>query len=374
MDKEAHDTMQGLHGKVLKYPELARLLDRAKAGEITEQETLIQMNQFALDHPEFVTDLMAPPEEPAPVPTPGMELQTVGDVLPPDGPLALFKPSSNGLPRLNPLIEGALIERVQYDGDIPELRTGPIPEGVAPAVAVKTKSRNPVAIGHMLNTASKRVGEQIKVHEAERKSLLAPDTEMLETLSGHAALVKLSDEELSVALQGSSDTDHPDYKRGQVPVPVRTRRPSGSALAAMTPQERREKAFQFFSTTQGRRSALPVIQELIATALRSEGLDVEEREFDPRAARETPLAFHEWSAVLGGAGSMQAAFSVIDVAATVLAKTLIKQMKGHGDAKSIILELTAINQLDIRTVGWAARVLLRPGNGIDANHRVGGPD
>ena len=366
MDKEAQDTLQSLHGKVLRYPELARLLDRAKAGEITEQETLIQMNQFALDHPEFVADLMAPPEEQMPIT--GLELQTQGDVLPSDGPLALFKPSSNGLPRLNPLVEGALIERVQYDGDIPELRTGPLPEGVNPAVAVKTKSRNPVAIGHMLGKAAKRVGEQIKAHETERKSLLAPDTEMLETMSGHAALVKLSDDELAVALQGSSETDHPDYQRGQVPIPVRTRRPSGSALAAMTPQEKRERAFQFFSTTQGRRSALPVIQEMVATALRSEGLEVEEREFDPRAARETPLAFHEWSAVLGGAGSTQAAFSVIDVAANVIAKTLIKQMKDHKDVQSVILELTTINQLDIRTVGWAGRLLLRPTDGAFTNY------
>jgi hypothetical protein len=125
----------------------------------------------------------------------------------------------------------------------------------------------------------------------------------------------------------------------------------------MTPQEKREKAFQFFSTTQGRRSAIPVIQELVATSLRGEGLEVTERVYNPRAAVETPLAFHEWAMSLSGAGATQATFSVIDVAANVLAKMLGKQMQGHPGVQQVILEVTPVNQVDTRTIGWAARLL-----------------
>lgn len=354
MDKELEASLQLLLDTVNKYPELAEVLRQSKLGQISEQEAMVRMNQFALEHPDFVSDLMQPESRPEPE----LTLSPVGEVLPPDGSLSLFKPSSNGLPRLNPLVEAALIERIQYDGDIPELRSGPLPEGTKPAVSVKTKSRNPVAIGHMLENASQRIGKQIREAEEERKnSLIAAHHQVLEDIGNHAELVKKSDQDLSIALYGSPETDIPEYRRGKVSAPVRSRRPSGSALAAMTPQEKREKAFQFFSTTQGRRSAIPVIQELVATSLRGEGLEVTERVYNPRAAVETPLAFHEWAMSLSGAGATQATFSVIDVAANVLAKMLGKQMQGHPGVQQVILEVTPVNQVDTRTIGWAARLL-----------------
>lgn len=334
--------------KIQEHPYLARTLEQLKAGEISEEQAMFRMNQYMIEHPEVVSVLMPPnmdvlihPDSQASIPN-----------------SALFTPSTGGLPRLNPLVEGALIERVQFDDDIPELRTQHLPEGVKPAVPVKTTARDPVAIGKMLGNASDRIEKQIKKHEKTRKEALLADPTLIEDVIHHAALIKMSDEEaMEVALHGSVETDLPAYQRGQVPEPVRTRRPSGSALATMTPQERKEKAFKFFSTTQGRRSAIPVIRELIATSLRGEGLTVEEREYDPKADRQTPIAFHEWSVVLGGAGSTQATFSVIDVSANVLAKVLIKQMKEHPEIRNVILELVPVNEVDVRTVGWAARII-----------------
>lgn len=350
-DEALQDLIAKIAEKVRGCPELMAIMDQAKAGTLSQTQALNQMNEYLLAHPEIAIG-WAQAAETELVP----HQSSIEDVLPPDGPLALFTPSSEGLPRLNPLIEGALIERAQFDGDIPELRTGPLPQGAPPAVPVKTKVRDPAALGKMLTNASERVGKQIQEHEAGRAEALAASPEVLAAVAGHAELVKKSDVDTAVALYGSSETDHPSYRRGGLPEPVQTRRPSGSALATMTPQEKREKAFKFFSTTQGRRSATPIIRELVAVALRSEGLEVEERDFNPRAPREDPLAAHEWSVTLAGAGSTQAAFSVIDVSARVLTKALLKGLEGR-EAKRVLLEVAPINQVDIRTVGWAARLL-----------------
>lgn len=346
---ELTEFLQKTLKKLQEHPYLARTLAQVKSGEISEEQALHRMNDYVIEHPEIATDMMPPEVE--------LAIPDAKDYLPATNE-SLFTPSTGGLPRLNPLIEGALIERVQFDDDIPELRTRSLPEGVKPAVPVRTTARDPVAIGKMLGNASDRIEKQIKKHEKARKEALLADPTLIEDVIHHAALVKLSDEEaMEVALHGSVETDLPAYQRGQVPEPVRTRRPSGSALATMTPQERKEKAFKFFSTTQGRRSAIPVIRELIATSLRGEGLTVEERDYDPKADRQIPIAFHEWSVVLGGAGSTQATFSVIDVAANVLAKVLIKQMEEHPEVQNVILELVPVNEVDVRTVGWAARII-----------------
>lgn len=344
---ELEKTLAGILNEWQKDPEMSRILSDLKTGKMSEEEALLQLMDYTKKHPEIITDIMNP------------EMAEASNN-------ALFKSKEHGLPRLNPLVEGALIERVQFDDDIPELRTGHLPEGVKPAVSVKTTARDPVAIGKMLNTASNRVMKQIKEHEEERRQALTTNPDLIKSMISQAALVKLTHEEaMEVALHGSAETDLPEYQRGVIPAPMRSRRPSGSALAKMTPQERKEKAFKFFSTTQGRRSAIPVIRELIAIRLQGEGLEVEEQEFDPKDTQPLMLiAFHQWSVMLGGEKSTQATFSVIDVAASVLAKVLIKQLQEKKfEAGKVILEVVPVNEVDTRVVGWAAR-LLPAGKGL----------
>ena len=331
-------------------PELQAIQYKLKVKEITGDQAFDLMEQYIQEREDASVSSGVQTEIPQRA-SQELAVPEGEEILPPDGPLCMFKPSSMELPRLNPLVEGALIERVQFDGDIPELRTGPLPRKTLPAVSVKTTARDPVAMGVMLDTAAKRVGGEVRKQDKQLKA------DIVEKMLSHTEIIKKTDDGGELALQGSAETDAPAYKRGQLPDLVRTRRPSGSALANLTPEERKGKAFKFFSTTQGRRSAVLTIRELVAVALRSEDWEVEERDFDPRALRETPLAHHEWSVSLSGAGATQATFSVIDVAARALAKSLVKQLAELEPLKRVILEVSPVNTTDVRAVGWAARVL-----------------
>jgi len=345
-----NDPLEKFVTEVLQDDEVLKgIRSRLADGLYTEEQALEAANKYVEDHPEVLLSITERAVQ-------QLALVEEGIELPPDGPLSLFKPSSKGLPRLNPLLEAALGERLQFDGDIPELRTGPLPQGAMPAVPIKTTARDPVALGVMLDNASKRVLKEVKQSDKKlRAEIEAIAGEGLDRAIAHADIIKTADEGGDLEVRGSAETDAPSYRRGQLPEPVRTRRPSGSSLSMMSPQEKREKAYKFFSTTQGRRSVVPVIREIIAVMLRSENWSVTEREFDPHV-HVVPTAHHEWSVGLAGAGSTQAAFSVIDVAARVLGRSLLSQLveKPH---RELILEVNPINTVDVRAVGWAARVI-----------------
>jgi hypothetical protein len=344
-------------------PLLREVLDRAKAGEIDEQEAMALMLQHINEDPELKKDLESMAQT-CMVPTGETSEETSEALWRPSGdlPETLFRGKA-GLPALNPLYEAALAERSQFDGDIPELRYGPLPEGVAPAVPVETKARSPAALGQMLKDASDQVRQKVDAHETQRRQEIEAIAEgsVVKLMGEHGELVAKAGRDLDQAYDiaqetyGSPETDLAVYRRGEAPKPVKTPRPTGSALVSMTPKQRREKAWQFLSTTQGRRTALETIRELIAIHLRKAGLEVTERGFDPKRAEE-PLAFYEWKVTLGGAGATQDSFSVIDVAARALGKGLERNMVGL-QVQKVTLEVLAVDTVDTRIVGWAARVL-----------------
>lgn len=330
------------------FPELRQVLDQAKRGELSEEDALRCLGEITLSNPDLARRLqevaaatLVPQEQAQPLDHQG---------------LVLHKP--RGLPRLNPLVEAALIERAQFDGDIPELRTGAMPSGVMPAVSVDTRVRDPAALGVMLQDASKQVADQIQATEPARQKLLAQAIEGLDentlALVAQAGQALTPAEARDLVLEGKSAAlDVPAYRRGQVPAPLVVAQPTGSALAALSPQERKQGAWKFLSTTQGRRSALGAITELVEVKLRGEGFEVQVRPFEP-GAREPVLAAHEWTVGIDGPGATQPAFSLIDIAAVCIAKGLASKSPRRG---RVILEVTAINTVDIRSVGWAGRLL-----------------
>lgn len=273
-----------------------------------------------------------------------------------DAPAALIMQSPHGgLPSLNPLYEAALIERAQFDGDIPEARTGPLQEGVMPAVPVDTDARNPAALGEMLRIASEDMREKVQAHQ--RKVVQAIAEGKLDTLgliAKHSEALVEQAKDQSLVFVGSADTDLPEYRRGEVPKPVKMSAPSGSALALMTPEEQRTHAWKFLSTTQGRRTAVKIIRSLVLEILQAEGLEVTERDFDPHRQGKV-LATKKWVVNLGGAGSTQSAFSFIDVASKVLAKGLLDVLEKRSGP--MFLEVISVDLLDVRSVGWAARIV-----------------
>lgn len=274
--------------------------------------------------------------------------QAALDVFQPDEVPMVIGPEGR-LPRMNPLVEAAIAERVQYDGDVPELRTGPMPEEARPAVPVRNPSRDPVALGDQLDRASDMVAEEIT--EAQRSHVRQIEAQIEELglgPEGEAALA-LYQEYLPALPVGV-----PGYQPGSLPVPRKVDAPSGSALARLTPEERQQKAWKALSTTQGRRSALQVIEELVLAGLRSEGLEMTARA--PMRGQVDVKAFAEWKIRLSGPEAMQTSFSFMDMAAKGLLRSLVEGLEGM-ELHNPVLELTAINTVDVRQVGWAARIV-----------------
>jgi hypothetical protein len=323
-------------------PEITDILDKAKSGDMDEATAMRNLMEAVASNPEAskrFQDVMM------------RNLATTrGSGIKPVAPIS---------PGFNPLVQGALVERAQFDGDMPELRTGNIPMGVMPAVPIKTKARNPVAIGAMLGTASKLVRRELDKKMDERRRMIeadmATDPNALAILRKHGELASHGD--AGTALAGTAATDPEGYRRGEVPKPLAVNRPSGASLAKMTEPQKHEMAWRFLSTTQGRMSAVEIIRDTIADQLRKRGLVVEEREFNSHAPRVQPLAYAEWTVTLSGPGATQPAFALVDVSSKVLAQRLWEGLDGNKPDKCF-LEVESVNRISDREVGWMARVLL----------------
>jgi hypothetical protein len=256
-----------------------------------------------------------------------------------------------GLPRLNPLVEAAIAERATIDGDVPELRSGPMPEGAEPAVPVESDVRDPVALGSMLKTASDEVASEMAEATAEHS---AKARKLLETVEEQGM-----EEDRALALYKDNLPGPPTgvqgYEAGQVPAPRQVGKPSGSALAAMPPEERQQAAYKALSTSQGRRSAVRVLEELIQVGLRSEGYDFETQ---PPSVGAKVLVYAQWEAKISGPLATQSNFSFIDTAAKALLLKLVPLL-GREEVSEGVLEVDTVDSADMRSVGWAARVVGR---------------
>lgn len=340
-EPEVAEALQQLSSELAKrHPEIGTLLKRIRGGELEEMEALSQFmslvgkNNLSENIIEIAEDVFGP-----------LVPQKEGSK-----PPTVYQ-GSGGLPQLNPLLEAAIVERVQFDGDAPEFRSGPLVPESMPAVPVDTNSRNPVAIGVMLETASKEVKAEL---DASYETFGADVTHLLEEAQREG-----KDEATAIAALKGRDlpipTGVPGYKAGQVPALRSTGIPTGSALAAMPIEEQQQAAWKALSTTQGRRSALRVLEELILTGLRSEGYEIEVR--PPGDVIEVTV-FARWSVNLSGPNATQSNFSFIDIAAKALLRQLVEQLE-QTIVLNPVLEVLPVNTVDIRQVGWQARVVTR---------------
>ena len=336
-------------------PDIMDILNKAKSGDMTEEVAMANLLETVASNPETSKRFQAL-----------MLKATAGLRVVPDleekavGHFGFTPRGGQGIPGINPLMQGALVERVQFDGDMPELRTGPIGQGIAPAVPVQTTAKNPVAIGEMMGRASNKVHKQLHAGAAERRlgieSAMDADPTALTIMREHGALV--AQEDAGTALAGTAATDPEGYRCGEAPKPIVVTRPTGASLAKMPEPQRREMAWRFLSTTQGRVSAVEIIRATIGALLQSRGLDVEERAFDPKATRVQPCAYAEWSLTLAGPGATQPAFALVDVSSKVLAQRLYQGLT-DPTPKRFWLEVEPVNRLADREVGWMARLMPR---------------
>ena len=311
-------------------PELKKLIDMAATGELSEQDALALMVKAVTEDKALNSSLKTYADEAM------GELQATNP--------ALFQPPS-GLPRLDPMFEARLYERIQFDEDAPELRVGPLPPGVKPAVPVADASPNPVALGASLNAASEEMEAQIKALISESET------------NGNTGLVPWANHGFANLPQPAS------YQPGTLPTLMNVAVPTGGELALFTVPQNQELAWKAAVTTHGRRSAAQTIQRLVLEHFAEMGFDIQPQEM--QASTEDVLKKSVWTfSILGtGAESTQSAFSPVANASSSMANELASHFimpNGMVDISTPLwFEITTIDLIEERMVGWAALVRSR---------------
>ena len=342
-------------------PEIRKMMETAVKNGGSEEEVMASMMKWATENPDAARAVEESAYKAlAPLRDEDVRTPTVWEDRSEDGKLS----------RLNPVYEAALAEKLQFDEDAPELRSGPIGEGVTPAVPVETDARNPIAIGKMLEKAAEEVKAEIKQLQSEWSKNAQ---KMLENTTSDLT-VSNEDEEAGITseMNSSSETTSSElteikplppmlspegYEPGKLAVARIVDTPTGTELSKLTREERQNAWWKFFSTTHGRKSVLRTIQNLIQLGLTNAGYeDIAVRDFNPSEDSEIH-AFSSWEMTLSGPKSTQADFSIIDNAAGSLLNGLASQLEEKESLPNLHLEVTAVNTVDVRKVGWAARLV-----------------
>jgi len=346
-------------GLLEERPELEDLIWRAKDGQVDPKEVVKDVWRAAASRPEIMEALES-------------SLFRAFDVEPASTDLAHFPDREKMLERwgftdedlifqpfperpdyqmLHPLLMGMIVELLQFDGDVPELRTGRMPEGGSPAVPVRTGARDPVAVGHMLRRASEEVAFELGAARDEQETRLA---QMIEAVGGAGeattAIVRRETERgISVAGYG------PGRKAQMRDVEP----PTAADMARMPFSERQELAHKALASTQGRRSAVPTIAEMVLGALHGDGY-TRIRSGDGDAV----FSEAEWVVQIdGGQGERNPNFNFIDTAARALTAKLRRSLAGNASRfTDLLLQVSPVNAVAERRVGWRAVLYERPGS------------
>jgi hypothetical protein len=351
------------HEVVSQVPELDDILKRAKAGEMEPREAVKEIWALAAKNSALQgvlesalfdafhidpgsTDLAHFPDRQRLLERWGFEEEDL-----------IYTPFEDrpNYKMLHPLLMGMIVELLQFDGDVPELRSGRLPEGGSPAVPVRTSSRDPVVIGAMLRTASREVSAELGSAQAEHDVKMA---KMIDAIGGTGAEVTglvRQETERGVAVPGYA----PGHKAAMREVSV----PTTAELARMTFGERQELAHKTLTSTQGRRSVVPVLSEMIRDALHSAGYaTVDHGEGD------VVFASAEWCVTIdGGKTERNPNFNFVDTAARALVRKLRHDIHGRTSPHTpLLLRVTPVNEISERRVGWRATLFEQGSTGPSA--------
>lgn len=233
----------------------------------------------------------------------------------------------------SPLIQARIAERIAFDGDLPELRTGNLPEGGRPAVPIYADGTCAVRLGLGLLKASKEVQTEL---DSEKEKWIAS----LEGVSPEALQVLSQEVVFHV----------PGYTPGH-PAVMRDVTVTFEEVVSLSPTERQKIAFTALSTTQGRASALPLIQGFLVDQITAAGHQVR---LVPRRTAP-PIARGSWTVLLdGGPGEWSSGYSPIDLARTVLWAQL-RHLLGRKP-RNLALSVGCVGKIHERVVGWEAHL------------------
>lgn len=242
----------------------------------------------------------------------------------------------NGLPQLNPLVEAAIAELSSVDGDVPHMRTGPLPEEATPAIPVSTTAANPVMVGLMLQEAAEKIQEAIQLAVGEREKAIA----LLESEAQETGLTVRS-EDLPAPITGVDN-----YRAGETPAAMVVAQPTTHELASLTPTQRRTAVHKALATTQGRTSLAPVIATMLTERLGKAGISASVGVV-PEEAESVAWAMNTYAD-----DEIHEDFSPVEAAVGSLTAK-IKQR--NPSAAPLVFQVFPFNGTSDRHFGWVAR-------------------
>lgn len=249
---------------------------------------------------------------------------------------------------VNPLWEAALAERISLDGDVPELRHGPLPQGGKPAVPVMLGDCiDPVKVGVMLERASQEIQERLMLAAREHsevchKILAITEKKARESGADITKALGFAQKVLPEAPLGV-----PGYMAGIKPELHKVPEPTGTEMLALSDDLAQKYSHSALVTTQGRVSLMHPIREKVLQALAQKGLRVTSGEV------KTPTVRAKWVVSSYGAGDFSPRFNYIESAIAVLTEKLLRELQGA--AEEWVLEVVPFNGISSRTFGWEAR-------------------
>jgi hypothetical protein len=308
----------------------AAVLDALREGRMDTDEAMTKLAEIAMaeGHLETLTLATAKLTEAA-----SAHLES---------PVTMYH--DNGLEMLNPLMEAAIAERASLDGDVPELRSGPLPEDGHPAVPVLTDTMDPVVLGMQLEKAAAEVAEEISLRvtaHSESCALILSDAESAAIEEGLDVALVMRGE---TARLPAIPTGVKGYETGSVPaLRVASVIPTAT-LAALTDEQRRHYSYKALSTTQGRTSLNGVIQQGVIHYLRAHGIIAVAGEPHP----DTTVTAR-WAAVVWGAEDLAEEFNPITTAIHSMCSDVMESITGHAE---VFVRVSPHHGITDRRFGW----------------------
>ena len=340
------------------FPEIREILDKAQRGELSEEQALGEMMIFTQKNPTIANKIAEIFMENAQETT---ELEDEDEIflMAKQGGKEIADKKSvfntvwedrsdqGKRARFNPQYESYLVERLQFDKDIPELRTLPMSKDTIPAVDVVATSPNLAVVGDQLKRASSQVREEQDTLEEEYTKQLS------DKLESGTEITKVSTE-----LDRSQIPQPKGYESGKLPVARKISEMGSDELICLSEDIRRENIWEVISTTQGRRSMSEVLAQIIKEKLGDHNIKVK---IDPNGTGKVMSMAH-WTMTIKGAKELQDNFSFVETCAYSLAYNLVRNMKEDYDPNiEYSLHITTINEYSIREIGWGARLMLETG-------------
>jgi len=311
-------------------PGAAPILDALRTGRMAPEDAMVKLAEVAFEagHGEALVSASGQLEKVAREHT---------------GPPVVMT-HDNGMDMLNPLMEAAIAERASLDGDVPEARSGPIPEGGYPAVPVLTDAMDPVVVGMQLEKASQEVEEEIRLQMEDHSStcgliLSRVETEATEQGIGVSRALEVAKKNLPAIPTGVKG-----YKAGAVPALRKAQHVPATTLAALSDEQRRGYSYKALATSQGRTSLSGVIEKGSIDYLRAHSLNAVAGEPHPDTAVTT-----KWTVVLWGAEDLAEGFNPITVAIHSMCSDVMETITGHEE---VCIRVSPYHGITDRRFGW----------------------